>query len=217
MKNVKLDVDPEVMGEGVQVGHASESAQVGHFSDDASNDAGVQNSSSDEGDPNGSPDEDDRNRSPEDEPPVNDSEGLETSDGQEVDSDPETAEDGAQGRTEDAEGEEDADKSFPKPYVDKLRKEAADNRAKAKRTDDLAARLHTALVQATGKLADPADLPFDESHLDDAEALDAAIEELISQKPHLASRTPRGNIGQGVTATAEDDFSLAGWLGGMTR
>ena len=208
MKNVKLDVDPEVMDERGKSFHASESAQLGHFSDDAPNDAGV---------PNGSPDEGDRNRSPEKESPVNDSEGLETSDGQEAGSDPETAEGGTQDRIEDTEGEEDADKSFPKPYVDKLRKEAADNRAKAKRTDDLAARLHTALVQATGKLADPADLPFDESHLDDAEALDAAIEELISQKPHLASRTPRGNIGQGVTATAEDDFSLAGWLGGMTR
>lgn len=205
---LKLEVAPEVMGEGVQVGHASDSAS--DSSDSYTTGVDSENNSVQLA-PSAGEDQD----TPE--TPVGDSEGLDPSNGVESVSDVEGAENGTQGRTEDTEGEEDADKTFPKPYVDKLRKEAADNRAKAKRTDDLAARLHTALVQATGKLADPSDLPFDESHLDDAEALDAAIEELISQKPHLASRTPRGNIGQGVSGKTEDDFSLAGWLGGMTR
>lgn len=104
--------------------------------------------------------------------------------------------------------------TFPKAYVDKLRKEAADNRVKAKRAEDYANRLHTALVEANGRLADPSDLPFDAAHLEDAEALDAAISDLLARKPHLASRTPRGNIGQGVNVPEQDDFSLSSWLRG---
>ena len=37
-----------------------------------------------------------------------------------------------------------------------------------------AQRLHTELVRATGKLADPTDLEFAEEHLDDPDALAAA-------------------------------------------
>lgn len=209
---LKLEVAPEVMGEGVQVGHASDSAS--DSSDSYTTGVDSENNSVQLA-PSAGEDQD----TPE--TPVGDSEGLDPSNGVESVSDVESAENGTQGRTEGVEGEEDATdadpQTFPKPYVDKLRKEAADNRAKAKRTDDLAARLHTALVQATGKLADPSDLPFDEAHLDDPEALDAAIEALIASKPHLASRTPRGNIGQGVSGKSEEDFSLAGWLGGMAR
>ena len=106
--------------------------------------------------------------------------------------------------------------TFPKAYVEKLRRESAENRVKAKRADDYAARLHTALVQATGKLADPADLPYAPEHLEDPEALQAAIEELLSVKPHLASRVPQGNVGQGYTP-ADEGFSLSGWLRGQTR
>lgn len=101
--------------------------------------------------------------------------------------------------------------TFPREYVEKLRKEAADARVKAKRADDLAARLHTALVAATGRLADPSDLPFDDSHLEDAYALNAAVDALLARKPHLASRRPVGSIGQGATAPA-DSVSLAGIL-----
>ena len=101
--------------------------------------------------------------------------------------------------------------TFPRAYVDKLRKEAADARVKAKRADDLAARLHTALVAATGRLADPSDLPFDDAHLEDADALNAAVDALLARKPHLASRRPVGSIGQGATSPA-DRVSLAGIL-----
>ena len=103
------------------------------------------------------------------------------------------------------------DETFPREYVEKLRKEAADARVKAKRADDLAARLHTALVAATGRLADPSDLPFDEAHLEDADALSAAVDALVSVKPHLASRRPFGAIGQGATATPAG-VDLAGIL-----
>ena len=50
---------------------------------------------------------------------------------------------------------------------------------------------------ATGKRADATDTPFDEVHLEDAEALAIAIENLLAKRPHLASRRPTGDIGQG--------------------
>ena len=106
---------------------------------------------------------------------------------------------------------EDEAETFPREYVEKLRKEAADARVKAKRADDLAVRLHTALVAATGRLADPSDLPFDEAHLEDADALSAAVDALVAVKPHLASRRPFGAIGQGATPTPAG-VDLAGIL-----
>lgn len=101
--------------------------------------------------------------------------------------------------------------TFPREYVEQLRAEAAEARVKAKDRDEVAHRLHTALVAATGRLADPTDMTFDEAHLADPEALTAAIDALLEAKPHLASRTPRGDVGQGATG-AGDDFSLAGIL-----
>lgn len=106
---------------------------------------------------------------------------------------------------------EDEQETFPRSYVEKLRKEAAGHRDRAKRADDLAARLHTALVEATGRLADARDLPFDESHLDDPQALSEAIDKVLADKPHLATRKPFGNIGQGV-APVSNDVSLGGIL-----
>ena len=106
--------------------------------------------------------------------------------------------------------DDDAD-AFPRAYVDKLRKEAADARVKAKDRDDIAARLHTSLVAASGRLADPSDLPFDEAHLSDPDALTAALDELLARKPHLASRRPVGDIGQGVSAVTSS-VDLAGIL-----
>jgi hypothetical protein len=112
--------------------------------------------------------------------------------------------------TEEVQTEEEPE-TFPREYVQQLRDEAAKHRTRAQRADDLAARLHTALVTATGRLADPSDLPFEESHLDDAAALTAAIDELLARKPHLASRRPAGDIGQGAT-TSTESVDLAGML-----
>lgn len=112
-----------------------------------------------------------------------------------------------EGRTEPQEDED----TFPRDYVEKLRDENAKYRQRASRADDLARRLHTALVTATGKLQDPGDLPFDEDHLDDPEALAAAVDDLLARKPHLASRKPVGNIGQGVSAPS-GTVDLAGLL-----
>jgi hypothetical protein len=92
--------------------------------------------------------------------------------------------------------------TFPREYVEKLRDENAKYRQRAQRSDELAQRLHEALVEATGSLQDPTDLAFDESHLDDPEALQQAIDELLAAKPHLAARRPRGDVGQGQTGTS---------------
>lgn len=100
---------------------------------------------------------------------------------------------------------------FPRDVVEKLRRENAAARTKAKDRDTLAQRLHRVLVEQTGRLADPTDLPFDEAHLADPEALTAAIDELLTRKPHLAARTFHGNIGQGAT-TGPASIDLAAIL-----
>ena len=101
--------------------------------------------------------------------------------------------------------------TFPRDVVEKLREEAAGYRVKAKDRDDLAHRLHVALVAATGRLADPTDLAFDETHIADDEALTAALDDLLTRKPHLATRRPTGSVGQGATPTTAGT-DLAGLL-----
>jgi len=85
-------------------------------------------------------------------------------------------------------------------YVEQLRTENARYRQRARSADQYAKRLHTELVRATGRLADPTDLAFNEEHLEDPDALITALDGLLARKPHLASRRPRGDIGQGVSA-----------------
>jgi hypothetical protein len=110
---------------------------------------------------------------------------------------------------------EDSD-AFDRAYVEKLRKESAGYRDKAKtaeaHTDAANKRLHAALVTATGRLADPADLPYDTEHLDDPDALNAAIDSLLEAKPHFRSRVPRGDVGQGVKDSAAPQFDLGAML-----
>ena len=111
---------------------------------------------------------------------------------------------------------------FPRAYVEELREESRTRRQEAQaaraEADETAAtlldtqrRLHALLVGATGRLADPDDLPFDAAHLDDEDALAAAISDLLARKPHLASRRTRGDVGQGVGEPGAA-FSLAGQL-----
>lgn len=87
--------------------------------------------------------------------------------------------------------------TFPRDYVEKLRRESAGYRERAKRVDELERRLHAALVKADGRLADPADLEFNVEHLDDAEALEAAITDLVERKPGLRARQYGGDVGAG--------------------
>lgn len=94
---------------------------------------------------------------------------------------------------------DDTAETFPREYVEKLRQENGRYRQRAQRADGYAQRLHAELVKASGRLADPTDLPFDEAHLDDPDALAAAVDELLTRKPHLGARRPVGDIGQGVS------------------
>jgi hypothetical protein len=102
--------------------------------------------------------------------------------------------------------------TFPREVVEKLRQENGKYRQRAQESDAFARRLHTELVRATNRLADPTDLPFDEAHLDDPDALTAAVDQLLEQKPHLATRRPVGDIGQGNRGAASESFSLLGML-----
>jgi len=68
--------------------------------------------------------------------------------------------------------------------------------------EELAVRLQEALVRLDGRLADPSDLPFDPSFIEDQEALDAAITALVKKKPGLKSKQFGGNIGQGKRGSA---------------
>ncbi|MCV7191877.1 hypothetical protein H7I02_03565 [Mycolicibacterium brumae] len=105
--------------------------------------------------------------------------------------------------------------TFPREFVEQLRKENGKYRTRAQRADQLAHRLHTELVRATGRLADPSDLEFDPAHLDDPDALVAAVDELLAAKPHLASRRPVGDAGQGNRGGSGEPFSLLGKLKGL--
>lgn len=123
--------------------------------------------------------------------------------------------DGTGSGSEDAAAEGDLESNaadmFPRSYVERLRRESAGYREQANTAGQLAQRLHTELVRATGRLADPSDLPFDQEHLDDANALTDAIDSLLARKPHLASRRPTGDIGQGASGS-KGTVDLAGLL-----
>lgn len=108
--------------------------------------------------------------------------------------------------------------TFDRAYVERLREEAAAYRVRAKRADDLTHRLVTALAAGTGKLADARDLPYGEHLLNDdgvpeLEKVTDAIDVLIRERPHLASRRPTGNVQQGVRED-EGRVSLVGLLRG---
>ena len=135
---------------------------------------------------------------------------------QEPENGTQTAQDASQAAQDAQDASQDASQgnaeTFPREYVEKLRAEAAEARVKAKKADELARELFAAKVTATGRLADPSDLPFSDELVADADALNAAIDALLDAKPHLASRTPRGNIGQGPTGADTGTVDLAALL-----
>lgn len=96
---------------------------------------------------------------------------------------------------------DDEQDTFDRSYVEKLRKESAKYREKAKRTEELEHRLHAALVAADGRLADPTDLEFAPEHLDDPEALQQAVTNLVKAKPGLRAQQVRGDVGAGDRGT----------------
>ncbi|MDN6274506.1 MAG: hypothetical protein L0J52_11135 [Corynebacterium casei] len=88
--------------------------------------------------------------------------------------------------------------TFDRSYVEKLRKESAKYRDKAKRAEELEKRLHRSLVAQDGRLADPDDMEFNPDHLHDADALSDAITKLVASKPGLKAQQLSGDVGAGV-------------------
>lgn len=118
---------------------------------------------------------------------------------------------------DDSEPDADADgQIYPAAYVRKLRRENQGYRDRAKaaetRAEDLSRQLFRVRVEATGKLADPDDLPYDADLLADDDKLNTAVDDLIAKRPHYAKRKVAGSVGQGVTGSREEPFSLLGRL-----
>lgn len=129
-----------------------------------------------------------------------------------------------------AEGEPELD-TYPAHVVRKLRDENGTTRARLRDTelrvdeltaraetaeserDELAVRLHAELVRSTGRLTDPSDLEFDAEHLNDADKLAAAINELVNAKPHLKARKVSGDAGQGNRGEGAQVPTFASLLG----
>lgn len=98
--------------------------------------------------------------------------------------------------------------SFPRDYVEQLRREAAEHRTKAKRADELELMLLETLIARAGSgvLHDPEDVWegkevddfLDEDGMPSLEKVRTAVEELVERKPHLAVQKPRGDIDQGA-------------------
>jgi hypothetical protein len=108
---------------------------------------------------------------------------------------------------------------FDANYVAKLRQEAADNRIKAKRADDLARQVVRAMARADGRLIDADDLAFDVTYIDedgmvDSDRVVAAIDALVERKPHLAARRPIGAMAQGARPES-DGVTLLGMLNSL--
>ena len=110
----------------------------------------------------------------------------------------------------------DSPDTFPRDYVEGLRKESAGYRDRAKTAEDnaeaLSKRLHMELVKATGRLENAADLPYDAAHLDDLDGLGAALDALLTDRPYLAKRVVTGDAGQGPRGTADTGVSILGLL-----
>lgn len=123
---------------------------------------------------------------------------------------PETPETGAESTEGKPEGGEQRQEFTPE-YVGKLREESATTRTRLR---DREQAMHRLLVEQTGRLADPADLAFDATHLDDPEALGAAIDALLEAKPHLRARQ-FGGVEQGPTGKPTAEVDLLGTLRGM--
>ena len=119
-------------------------------------------------------------------------------DGTDTEADDLEVADGTDSAEADAEAGDDRD-TFPREYVEQLRGEARRHRQAARDAEqavsDLEAEVWRMRVTATGRLADPSDLPIPEDRLD--ADVDAEVDALLAAKPHLAARRAGGRIGQG--------------------
>jgi hypothetical protein len=108
-----------------------------------------------------------------------------------------------------ASGVEGGAETFPREYVEQLRRENADRRKRAEELEGRNAKLVVGLLRAEvvadGRLADPADLLdgadttglLGDDGAPDPEKVKAAVSELLGRKPHYARRIS-GDVGQGA-------------------
>ncbi|BCO71432.1 hypothetical protein [Mycobacterium intracellulare] len=125
--------------------------------------------------------------------------------------------DAPDGDSDGAEGDTEPD-AFDRPYVEKIRKESAGYRDRAKtaeaRVDELSRALFAAHVAATGKLENPAEIEYNADIVDDADAINEAIDAAIAQRPYIKARRTVGNVGQGIKGDSTAEFSLLDRLKG---
>lgn len=101
----------------------------------------------------------------------------------------------------------DVEDTFDRAYVEDLRKESAGYRTQLRTVQE---QLHRALVEQSGRLADPADLAFDPAHLEDPAALAGALDALLQAKPHLKRRAlPDGGASLGPQGATSGTVNLA--------
>lgn len=118
---------------------------------------------------------------------------------------PDTAEQGSPEVTtpeSESEAVEDDSDTFPREYVERVRRESNGYRDRAKlaetRVDELSREIFALKVKALDKLADAADIEYNADLIADDDALTAAVEDLIARRPHYAKpRKPTGSVGQG--------------------
>jgi hypothetical protein len=128
-----------------------------------------------------------------------------------------------------ASGSEGGAETFPREYVEQLRKENADRRKRAEELEGRNARLVAGLLRAEvvadGRLADPADLLegaaaaalVGEDGAPDPEKVKDAVTELLARKPHYAKRIS-GDVGQGARpGPADPNEELWGIIQSRTR
>jgi hypothetical protein len=126
-------------------------------------------------------------------------------------------------------GVEGGAETFPREYVEQLRKENADRRKRAEelegRNAKLVAGLLRAEVVADGRLADPADLLdgadhtalLDDNGAPDPEKVKATVSALLARKPHYAKRIS-DDVGQGARpGSADPNEELWGIIQSRTR
>ena len=110
--------------------------------------------------------------------------------------------------------------TFPRAYVKRLRERSTGYRLRAKTAEERASTLERELfterVRALDVLADPTDLEFNADLLDDRDALEAAVTELVRARPHYRRRgttTPDGT-GSRARSTPSDTVSLSAIMRG---
>ena len=114
--------------------------------------------------------------------------------------------------TEEQEGDE-LRQTFDRDYVERLRGKSANYRLRMKdaesRVETLQRELFTERLARLDMIVDLDAVPYDPALLEDNDALQEYVEELLESKPYLRKRKANGDIGQhSSNGSDEGGFSL---------